>query len=622
MRSRRGLFVPKVGPADATSRAGWGVTVRPRFFRRSMAAVVAIVVSLLVPAGAHAAPAPSVPTALRATVSGDTVTLTWTASKGGSGVLEYDIHVSSVSGFTADDDTLYDIAATTTYEDLEAPAGRWYYRVVAVDEAGNASAPSAQVAADVPDVVAPTAPGALTASVSGSTVTLTWTASTDEVGVVKYEVQRSSGSATPAVVGSSSSTSYADSSVPRGTWTYRVIAIDAAGNRSPPAEATGVSVLLPKPPGAPTELAAITGGSATWLSWRMTDYGSPAADQYVVTIEPGGQQLMVSGTSVRVTGLAYDVSYTFNVYAKNSVGQSPATTSAPFVVAAPSGPPVVTGLTLTPDRQRVVLSWTNPPDAGFAGVVIWRTSRNADGSEEVVEVYRGTGTTATSTGLLERRSHWFTVVAAAPSPSYLPVEAALLGSYLYRSRSASRVTFGGRVIHRSMLSRAGEVTVVDGRAVSLYERRPRAGGWTRACTTTTSIDGTATCTTKPTRNTEYEWRFAGGNDGGTNYGSTTSRPYVVRVAPKVSLGASAATVSAGRSVTLSGSVAPRHARQKVYLQRFTRGAWRTVERGDLSARSTYSFRVAPRGTFSYRVYKTGDADHTWGVSAVRRVTIG
>jgi hypothetical protein len=68
-------------------------------------------------------------------------------------------------------------------------------------------------------------------------------------------------------------------------------------------------------------------------------------------------------------------------------------------------------------------------------------------------------------------------------------------------------------------------------------------------------------------------------------------------------------------------VTPRHAKEKVYLQRYSGGAWRTLTWKRLSLKSAFSFRVSPKSTFSYRVYKTSDADHAWGRSPTLRVTV-
>ena len=87
-----------------------------------------------------------------------------------------------------------------------------------------------------PDTSAPTAPSGLAAgAVSASQINLNWSASSDNVGVTGYWVERSQngGSTAFTQVASVTGTSYADTGLSAGTiYNYRVRATDAAGNLS------------------------------------------------------------------------------------------------------------------------------------------------------------------------------------------------------------------------------------------------------------------------------------------------------------------------------------------------------------------------------------------------------
>jgi hypothetical protein len=83
------------------------------------------------------------------------------------------------------------------------------------------------------DVAAPTAPGSFTATASGPfSVDLSWTASTDDTGVVAYDILRNNAMLVaglpPGVLGWTDSTAVASTS-----YTYTIRARDAAGNVSP-----------------------------------------------------------------------------------------------------------------------------------------------------------------------------------------------------------------------------------------------------------------------------------------------------------------------------------------------------------------------------------------------------
>jgi hypothetical protein len=107
-----------------------------------------------------------------------------------------------------------------------------------------------------PDTQAPTAPTGISATTSPGSATLTWAASSDNVGVVHYNLHRSQTSGfTPSAanrIAQPTSTSYTDSGLPAGIYYYRVTADDAAGNTSSSSnEATALVPDQPLPPPPP-----------------------------------------------------------------------------------------------------------------------------------------------------------------------------------------------------------------------------------------------------------------------------------------------------------------------------------------------------------------------------------
>jgi len=106
-----------------------------------------------------------------------------------------------------------------------------------------------------PDTQKPTMPGNFHATATSSTsVSLTWTASSDNVGVAGYRVYRNGG-ATP--ITATTSTSYTDSGLsPQTLYAYTVEAYDSQSNVSDPASASattpGVDTQAPSAPGTLT----------------------------------------------------------------------------------------------------------------------------------------------------------------------------------------------------------------------------------------------------------------------------------------------------------------------------------------------------------------------------------
>ncbi len=164
------------------------------------------------------------------------INLSWAASFSCLGIAHYVVQRCQGSGCT----NFAQIAtpAGTNYNDtVLLPSTSYSYQVQAVDTAGNTSAFSNSATAATQAPQPPTAPSNLTATAaSASQINLSWTASTSNVGLANYIVQRCQGAdctnfaqiATPAV------TSYSDTGLLLSTsYSYQVQAIDMAGNPSP-----------------------------------------------------------------------------------------------------------------------------------------------------------------------------------------------------------------------------------------------------------------------------------------------------------------------------------------------------------------------------------------------------
>ncbi len=156
-------------------------------------------------------------------VSSSAIDLSWDAASADGGIAGYTVLRNGSQ-----------IASTvnTFYNDTGLTLGTTYsYSVAAFDVDGNPSAPSTPIAVTtLGDTTPPSAPTALAGTAASSTqINLTWTASTDNVGIARYKVFRGS-----TQVGTSTNASYADTGLTASTsYTYSVSAVDPAGNESP-----------------------------------------------------------------------------------------------------------------------------------------------------------------------------------------------------------------------------------------------------------------------------------------------------------------------------------------------------------------------------------------------------
>ncbi|ALV37404.1 cellulase family glycosylhydrolase [Streptomyces sp. CdTB01] len=166
------------------------------------------------------------------------------------------------------------------------------------------------------DTQAPTAPGTPTASVvTATSVTLSWPAATDDVGVTGYDVVRVSGGDETRVATSATNTATVSGLSAATAYTFAVYAHDAAGNRS--ARSAGVNVTTDKAPatacsvgyrvvgewsgGFQGEIKIGNPGTAALNGWKL---GFAFADGQTVSNMWGGTAAQ-SGGAVSVTPASY-----------------------------------------------------------------------------------------------------------------------------------------------------------------------------------------------------------------------------------------------------------------------------------------------------------------------------
>jgi fibronectin type 3 domain-containing protein len=312
---------------------------------------------------------PSTPTGLAATaVNSNQVNLSWAASSDNIGVSGYTIY--------RDGTTLTTVSGTTlVYSDTSALAGHVYsYTVDAFDAAGNHSVASSAVSVTTPDTQAPTVPGGLTATASSATlVKLSWTASTDDVGVNGYTIYRN-GAVLTTVIGTT--LAYSDKSVlATTTYTYAVDAFDKAGNHS--AQTAPATVTTPDPPPTvPTGLTAtVISSTQVDLAWAASTDNLAVAGYTIyrdgtVLTSVAGDVLSYSDTAVQA-GKTYSYSVdAFDQPGSHSAASTPVSVTTPDVIA----PSIPTSLSATASgSNKVNLAWAASADnVAVIGYTIYR----------------------------------------------------------------------------------------------------------------------------------------------------------------------------------------------------------------------------------------------------------
>jgi len=161
----------------------------------------------------------------------------------------------------------------------------------------------------VPDTTPPSTPTGVTASaVSQSQINLSWSASTDNVAVTGYRVYR--GGTLLTTVGNVTTYQNNTGLSASTNYSYRIAAIDAAGNASAQSTAASATTQTPTAPGSAT-LAWDAVTTANLSGYRI--YYGTAPGTYV---QPLGQGINVGNvTTYTVTGLNGGTRYYFAVTA-------------------------------------------------------------------------------------------------------------------------------------------------------------------------------------------------------------------------------------------------------------------------------------------------------------------
>ena len=136
------------------------------------------------------------------------------------------------------------------------------------------------------DTTSPTAPTDLAATaVSLSQINLSWTASTDGVGVTEYLIYRCAGSdCTPTIqVGTSTANSYSDTGLSSDTaYGYRVRATDAAGNLSGYSSTASATTPVPPDTTPPANVSDLKAANPTLTSIELS-WTAPGDDGNIGT---------------------------------------------------------------------------------------------------------------------------------------------------------------------------------------------------------------------------------------------------------------------------------------------------------------------------------------------------
>jgi chitodextrinase len=310
---------------------------------------------------------PSVPSSLTTTaIHASGFTLAWASSTDDVGMAGYEVLRGGV---------VRALVTGTSFVEVGQPvATSAIYAVRAVDRAGNRSAVVSLTVVTLADTQAPSKPGMPTSTaITPVSIALSWIAASDNVGVVSYRLLRNG---TPVVT--QAGTTFTDVGLlPNTSYTYAVVAIDAAGNLSTASAAGSYTTTADAlAPSVPTNLAAVPTDSTVALTWMpgVDEAAGSGIGSYDI-LRNGVKVGSSAGTSYTDVGLAPATLYTYTAKSLDRAGNtSPVSVAVVAVTRRDGTPPTAPVLTLSSSTPTsAVLSWTASTDnAAVLGYAIWK----------------------------------------------------------------------------------------------------------------------------------------------------------------------------------------------------------------------------------------------------------
>jgi titin len=435
------------------------------------------------------------------------------------------------------------------------------YRVAAINGFGTADQSADSNVITVGSAGAPTGVSATRISSTNGqgAATVSWTAPTDDGGapVTGYEVRwyyngnhygtlQVAGNATSAIVG------YPDiySDLPL-TFTVSATSQFGAGTESTQSNVV-TPAGLPSAPLLPTTAPSTLGVNAVDLQWTApVDDGGAPITRYLIefsSVTSGYSSSVYRDGSATSAIIGYpdlsqtDTDFKFRVTALNAYGQS--VQSVESIPATVSSPP--SSVTATPADVSASVSWTAPSNNGYRAITGYRVTPYIGATAQTPQVFSGTATTRTVTGLTNGTSYTFKVAA--------------LNAVGYSSDSAASAAVTPRTVPgapTAVSATPGDVSAAvswtapssnGGAAISGYTVTPYIGATAQTAQVFNSTATTQTVTGL-TNGTAYTFKVAATNVAGTGAQSAASAAVTPRTVPGAPTGVSASPGNTNAAVS-------------------------------------------------------------------------
>lgn len=275
-----------------------------------------------------------------------------------------------------------------------------------------------------PDTVAPSAPSTLTGSAGYTSATISWTGSTDNIGVAGYNVLRCaptppSKTCTGVWIANATSTSYFDPSLSQNTqYIYQVQAFDMANHNSAKSNTLTLTTFRNTPPNSPQNVTATALSSKQiQINWEPPTGGGVSEYQiYAGTSKTSLTQIAVAPSSVvqyEDQPLQPSTTYYFGVVAVAQGLSSPMSNVA--AATTKSGPPAPDHVAAAADSAAgIILTWQQAVASGGLPIAEYRIYRGTTPGA-LSPIATVASTTYQDTALARGTTYYYAIVAVDSS---------------------------------------------------------------------------------------------------------------------------------------------------------------------------------------------------------------
>ncbi|MBN1584822.1 fibronectin type III domain-containing protein [Candidatus Uhrbacteria bacterium] len=352
-------------------------------------------------------------------ITATSVTVTWATDEPSTGFVDFGTAVPPPYSLTAGSASPLSVSHTVTLTGLSEDTTH-NFQVRSADAAGN-SAVSGNSTFRTAETVPPVISNVRALNITHNSARISWDTDENADSRVDYGLTVAYGSSKADGTAVLAHQIDLTGLTPNTTYSYKVTSKDAFGNSASSANLTFKTVLPPPPAISNVRATNVTETSAR-IQWDTTTASDSTVD-YGLNDAYGNRVAVataVTAHAIQLNGLAKGKTYHYKVGSTDAYGQSAVSGNLTFQTLADIIPPAnPSGLSAVSGDAQVQLSWTNPTDADFQGVILVRSvtaypANPTDGTE----AYRGTGQSFLDSTVVNGLTYFYTLFSFDDVPNH------------------------------------------------------------------------------------------------------------------------------------------------------------------------------------------------------------